>query len=121
MERDPHGMAMGAMSGAKYRDARWHLDPGDMLFLYTDGVPEANNSEQELFGNDRMMAALEKSLKAADVDGQTGKTDLKSFLRSLRSQIDGFVGETPQFDDLTMMCVSYFGKDTNSGAEGTDA
>ena len=121
MEKDRHGLAMGAMEGAKYHDARWHMDPGDMLFLYTDGVPEANNAEQELFGNKRMMASLEKSLQAVRPGDGQGQTDLQAFLRALREQIDGFVGDTPQFDDLTMMCVSYFGKNTNGEAEGQEA
>ncbi len=109
MERDPHGMAMGAMEGSKYRNVQWHLDPLDMLFLYTDGVPEANNSAQELFGDDRMMAALDRSLTVSDEDGIPGHADLKLFLHTMRAQIDEFAGETPQFDDITMMAVEYRG------------
>ena len=106
LERDPHGIAMGAMEGSRYRSARWHLDPGDMLFLYTDGVPEANNSCQELFGEERMLAALENGMQAS---GTGGDEDLQLFLNTLRAQIDEFAGEAPQFDDLTMMCVKYRG------------
>ena len=109
LEHDPHGIAMGAMVGAKYRNAQWHLDPGDMLFLYTDGVPEANNSREELFGEERMMDALETSMRAADENGVPEDTDLQLFLRTVRVQIDDFSGEAPQFDDLTMMCMKYRG------------
>ncbi|MBQ4435947.1 MAG: SpoIIE family protein phosphatase [Clostridia bacterium] len=104
--RDLHGMAMGAMEGMKYRNTHWHLDPGDMLFVYTDGVPEANNSSEELFGVERMLEALEKS-KQESGSSAGKKTDLKLFLNTLRGHIDEFVGNTPQFDDLTMMCVEY--------------
>ena len=107
-ERDPHGIAMGSMAGIRYRNAEWHLDPGDMLFLYTDGVPEANNSEHELFGSERMLQALDRSVGEAGEDA-AGGTDLKALLNILRSQIDDFVGDTPQFDDLTMMCLEYRG------------
>ena len=113
LEHDPHGLAMGAVAGSRYRDAAWRLESGDMLFLYTDGVPEANNSAQELFGTDRMMDAMACSLRTVKADGSRDKTDLQLFLRTLRSQIDDFVGETPQFDDLTMMCLEYSG---NGGA-----
>ena len=106
--RDLHGMAMGAMEGMKYRNTHWHLEPGDMLFVYTDGVPEANNSSEELFGVERMLEALEKS-KQESGSSAGKKTDLKLFLNTLRGHIDEFVGNTPQFDDLTMMCVEYQG------------
>ena len=109
LEEDPHGLAMGAMEGSNYCNAQWHLDPGDMLFLYTDGVPEANNGDQELFGEKRMLDALETSMQAASRNAETEKTDLKLFLNTLRAQIDDFAGETPQFDDLTMMCLEYRG------------
>ena len=134
LERDPHGLAMGCMEDTVYRNAAWHMNPGDLLFLYTDGVPEANNSGQELFGTKRMMAALARSMKAAaggagaavgaeakagggsaaagagGPANAAGRTDLQLFLRTLRAQIDEFAGETPQFDDLTMLCVEYRGQ-----------
>ncbi len=117
LERDPHGLAMGAMEGSRYRSAGWHLDPGDMLFLYTDGVPEANNSSQELFGMERTMAALDRSMEAArDQAGPEG-LDLKIFLATLRGQIDEFAGDAPQFDDMTMMCVEYRGSGQRAGEE----
>lgn len=108
LEKDPHGMAMGGLEGLKYRQTQWTLDPGDMLFLYTDGVPEANNNAQELFGNGRMIAALEKSRNII-LGGESDAPDLYQFLRVVREQIDEFVGDTPQFDDLTMLCLDYRG------------
>ena len=109
IEKDPHGLAMGGMEGVRYKDARWKLHPGDLLFLYTDGVPEANNSAQELFGNDRMLSALENSRNTITEDREPGETGLYEFLHAVRKQIDDFVGDTPQFDDLTMLCMKYTG------------
>ena len=109
LERDPHGIAMGVMDGIAYRNVKWHLDPGDLLFLYTDGVPEANNSREELFGNERMLNALDHSMERASESGAAEEPDLRVFLRAMREQIDAFAGETPQFDDLTMLCVAYKG------------
>ena len=108
MEKDPHGMPMGGMEGLRYKEAKWKLNPGDMLFLYTDGVPEANNSMGELFGNGRMLSSLAKSKdKAASKEDEAGRgsINLKQFLRLVRVQIDDFVGDTPQFDDLTMLAI----------------
>ena len=109
LERDPHGVALGSMEGMRYRNVEWSLSPGDMLYLYTDGVPEANNSSRELFGEKRMMEALDASMKAVMEDRTGDQTDLKEFLHIMRTEIDHFVGETPQFDDLTMMCLEYRG------------
>ena len=141
LEKDPHGMALGVMEGLRYKEARWHLNPGDLLFLYTDGVPEATNAAEELFGNDRMMAALAGSWDSAvrtvtaedsgpgvaaesaasaerpgrgaadQTDSPKGwrKDTLEILLRGIREHVDDFAGDAPQFDDLTMMCVSYLG------------
>ena len=86
-EQDPHGLTMGAMEGSNYCNAQWHLDPGDMLFLYADGVPEANNGNQELFGEKRMLDELERSMQAASLNAETEKTDLKLFLHTLRAAL----------------------------------
>ena len=104
MERDPHGLSLGAMEESRYIEVEWQMNPGDLLFLYTDGVPEATNSEEQLFGNDRMMSAL-----AYSWDG--GKLD--DLLKDVRRQVDEYVGDAPQFDDLTMMCIEYFGENPN--------
>ena len=117
LEKDPHGLALGVMDGSRYRNINWQLNPGDLLFLYTDGVPEANNSREELFGNDRMLAALETSMRSAAEDSTGDETDLQRLLRGVRAQIDAFAGETPQFDDLTMMCLAYKGKAPDKSTE----
>ena len=112
MEKDPHGLAMGGLEGLRYKDEHWQLEPGSLLFLYTDGVPEANNSSEELFGNERMLDALEKSLSETTEGTERDEMDLMSFLRLVRKKIDDFAGDTPQFDDMTMLCLEYRGKTT---------
>ena len=108
MERDPHGMPMGGMEGIQYKEVEWKMNSGDMLFLYTDGVPEANNNQGELFGNERMLSSLETSKdQMSGEGGGSQEINLNQFLRLVRVQIDDFVGDTPQFDDLTMLCLEY--------------
>ncbi|MBP3875108.1 MAG: SpoIIE family protein phosphatase [Lachnospiraceae bacterium] len=117
MEKEAHGLALGAMEGVRFREAHWQMNPGDLLFLYTDGVPEATDASMTLFGNDRMLQALSESLEEEMLQspqaGSAGRgwdyDELHSFLTLVRRHVDEFVGEAPQFDDLTMMCFSYKG------------
>ena len=96
---DKHGLVIGAFEHSKYREYEVQLEPGDAVFLYTDGVPEATNAREELYGTDRMLAALNRSPDAAP----------EALLKSLRADVDAFVGSAPQFDDLTMLCLRYNG------------
>ena len=83
----------------KYRDYEIRLEKGDKIFVYTDGVPEATNAEQVLFGADRMVETLNRNAEASPVE----------ILRSMRRAVDAFVGSAEQFDDLTMLCLEYRG------------
>ena len=76
------------------------LNPGDKLFVYTDGVPEAADAENNMFGTDRMIEALN-----VDPAG-----DPHQILENVQKAVDEFVQEAEQFDDLTMMCFAYKGK-----------
>ena len=98
--KDKHGFVVGGMPGVRYRPYTLELKPGAKLFLYTDGVAEATDAKEELFGTDRMIAAL----RAAQ-DGTP-----QEVLASVNRAVDGFVQSAPQFDDLTMLCVQYNGK-----------
>lgn len=93
--KDKHGFVIGGMSGAKYRDYAFELLPGDNLFVYTDGVPEATDSSNQMFATDGMLKALNS---AADDTPQT-------ILASVNRGIDDFVGEAEQFDDITMLSI----------------
>jgi len=97
--RDKHGFVIGGMDGMKYKEYELQLKPGSRLFLYTDGVPEATNAENELFGTDRMLAALNESAGAAP----------EELLKNVRRAVDGFVRDAEQFDDLTMLGLEYKG------------
>ena len=106
--KDKHGFVIGGMDGVKYKEYELMLEPGSELFLYTDGVPEATSSEKELFGTERMLAALNGDASASTV--QT--------LKNVRAAVDGFVKEAEQFDDLTMLCFEYKGpteRENNNG------
>ena len=105
MYKDPHGFVIGGMEGMKYREYELTLEPGAKLFVYTDGVPEATDDRQEMFGTDRMTEALNSDPEAAPMD----------VLKNVRRAVDAFVREAEQFDDLTMLCLEYKGP----AADGT--
>jgi sigma-B regulation protein RsbU (phosphoserine phosphatase) len=93
------GLVIAAMENVQYRQQVYDLKPGDTLFLYTDGVTEATNSKNELFGDARLLKTLAKSkdLKTADV------------CKFVKKEIDLFVQDVPQFDDITTLSVKYIG------------
>lgn len=95
-----HSPAVGMMEGIRYREHEFELHPGDSLFVYTDGVPEASNSSNELFGPDRMLAALNRDPDADPV----------TILRNVAESINTFVAGAEQFDDTTMLCLKYKGQ-----------
>ena len=98
--KDKHGVAVGVMEGVHYREYEWQLSPGSKLFVYTDGVPEATDASRQLFGTERMLAALNEKSDAAFP---------KQLLLSVRRAVDNFVKDAEQFDDLTMLCLEYLG------------
>ena len=97
--KDRHGMAVGMMEGIHYREYELQLEPESRVFVYSDGLAEANNSEEKLFGIDRTIAAL----------NEVPDADAEETLNAVRRAVDTFVGNAPQFDDLTMMCIVYHG------------
>ena len=97
--RDRHGFVIGGMEGVKYREYELQLEPGGKLFVYTDGVPEATDAENELFGTERMLKALNADTAAAP----------EAVLKNVRRAVDAFVKDAEQFDDLTMLCLEYRG------------
>ena len=99
--KDKHGFVIGGMEGVRYREYEVQLEPGTKIFVYTDGVAEATDSNEVLFGTDRMLEAL-RSVQDESPEG---------ILDKVRSSVDAFVGKAPQFDDLTMLCLEYTGKE----------
>ena len=97
--KDRHGFVLGGMDGARYKDYEIQLEKGDKIFVYTDGVPEATNLNNELYGTDRMIEALNHAVNVSP----------KETLKCVRASVDDFVGNAEQFDDLTMVCIEYRG------------
>ena len=98
--KDKHGLAIGAMSEARYKDTELQLKKGDSVFVYTDGVAEATDADNQLFGTDRTLATLNSLPEGVSQ---------KEVLGSVRSAVDEFVKDAPQFDDLTMLGMKYNG------------
>ena len=82
-----------------YKEYEIQMMPGTSLFLYTDGVMEATDKDFNLFGSDRMIDALNVEPDATP----------ELILENVQKAIDQFVGEAEQFDDITMMCLTYNG------------
>ena len=90
---DRHGLPLAAMEEMWYTEYSLTLRPGDKLFLYTDGVPEAINENEEQYGTDRMLAALNTVMDEP----------MENTLFAVRNDMSSFVGEADQFDDITML------------------
>lgn len=86
---------LGGMDGIKYKKHELKLEMGDEIYLYTDGVTEAHNEENELFGESRLLESL---------DSSAGKS-VDEICKKVLSDVNAFVGEADQFDDITMLCV----------------
>lgn len=94
------GLVLAAMEGTRYKRQTLKLEPGDTIFLYTDGVTEATNANEELFGDDRLLQTLREAcgMEPAEI------------CPFVKSKIDEFVGDAPQFDDITMLALKFVGK-----------
>ena len=101
--KDKHGFVIGGMGGVVYKEYALQLEKGSKLFLYTDGVPEAmgGDSALEMFGTGRMLDALNKAPEASP----------EQIITQVRGAMEGFVRDAEQFDDITMLCVEYKGKE----------
>ena len=91
---------LAGMEGMKYRAGSMILEPGDKIFQYTDGVTEATNINNELYGMERLGAILNKVKNVTPHE----------ILPAVKKDIDEFVGEADQFDDITMLCLEYKAK-----------
>ncbi len=98
------GLVLAAMEGTRYKRQTLKLEPGDTIFLYTDGVTEATNANEELFGDDRLLQTLREAC---------GMEPAK-ICPFVKSKIDEFVGDAPQFDDITMLALKYMGPTASS-------
>ena len=97
--KDKHGLVVGAMEGVRYKPYEIQLEPGAKFFVYTDGIAEATNAHNELYGTERLVRVLRKYGEAAPAE----------ILHEVDAAVNEFVGEAPQFDDMTMLCLEYRG------------
>ena len=97
--KDKHGMPLGGINNSNYKDYTIKLVPGDKVFVYSDGIPEARNNRQEMFQPDRMIDSLNRNRDRS----------AEEIVQALKADIDEFVGDTQQFDDLTMLLFEYKG------------
>ncbi len=98
--KDKHGFVIGGMKGVRYKDYELDLQPGSKLFVYTDGIPEAKDNDDNMFGIDRAVLALNNS-----ADGEPDE-----LIAAVKESVWDFVGDAEQFDDMTMLCIEYIGK-----------
>lgn len=90
---------IAGMDGMKYRRNEFFLSPGDEIYLYTDGVTEATDSENRLYGEERLVRFLNT------LHGLSGE----EICHAVKADVADFVGDTPQFDDITMLYLKYNG------------
>ena len=95
------GLVMAAMEETIYKPQTYDLKKGDTLFLYTDGVTEATNTNDVLFGDSRLLATLKMGGERSTADTCT----------LVKKEIDNFVQDAPQFDDITMLAIKFNGID----------
>ncbi len=101
------GFVLAGMEGMKYKEGSLMLEPGDKIFQYTDGVTEATDINNKLYGMER----LEKAL------GDNTDKSVSELLPAIKEDIDKFTGDAPQFDDITMLCFEYKKKGTAKSIE----
>ena len=94
-----HGMVVGVRKSAQYENREFELSPGDTIFVYTDGVPEATNDDMKLFGEERLLKTLNRDADAAPTE----------LCRRMLKAVDDYAGDAPQFDDITMLSIKYCG------------
>lgn len=95
---------LAGMDGTRYKKHCTYLSPGDRIFLYTDGITEATDSGGSLYGEERLIKAVCE-----------GSGDPEKICKTVRADIDKFVGEAEQFDDITMLCVKINYTETENG------
>ena len=95
------GFVLAGMEGVRYRKNELVLEPGDAIYLYTDGVTEATDLNEELYGEDRLHSILEKYKDET----------MEVICSEIKKDVDLFAGEAPQFDDITMLALKYNGQE----------
>ncbi|WP_026492475.1 PP2C family protein-serine/threonine phosphatase [Butyrivibrio sp. XPD2002] len=97
--KNKHSVVLGAVDGATFKETEWKLEPGDKLFVFSDGVIDATNHHRQFFGAEKLLETL----------NEVNDLDQKEILEHVKGGIDKFIGKVPLFDDLTMMGITYWG------------
>lgn len=98
-EKENPGFVLAGIEGFPYTKRTVQLFPGDTIYLYTDGVTEAANAKEELYGEERLFSALNQSQNA----------DVETLCKAVLRDVDAFVEDAPQFDDITMLAFCFHG------------
>jgi sigma-B regulation protein RsbU (phosphoserine phosphatase) len=104
MIRNVHGLFLGGMEFTRYRQAEIQLEPGDRLLLYTDGVVEAHDRNDELYGDDRLKGMVDAT---RDLPGE-------QVLERVLNDVGNFATGVPQFDDITMVVLTIQGQGSDA-------
>ena len=94
---------LAGVEGVRYCRQELTLQPGDRLYLYTDGVTEATALDEQMYGEERLLSGL----------NQAGVVTPRELCAAIKEDVDRFVGDAPQFDDITMLSLTYIGRQTN--------
>ena len=95
----PPNFVLGGMEGLPYKQHELCLNHGDIIFLYTDGITEANNNYQGFYGEDRLKKIISKHKDK----------NLDEIIEKIRNDVYSFCDESNQFDDMTMLIIKYTG------------
>ncbi len=107
LDRYPHDLVLGIIEIAKFRNHPIELNPGDCVFVYTDGVPEAEKTDRDMFGLDRLLETLNQNPDASP----------EELIQRVHGAVDEFAGDAEQFDDITMLCLEYLGRNQEDGRQ----
>lgn len=99
----PHNLVLGGIEDVPYNDYAVNLKPGDMVFLYTDGVTEANSDYHGFYGEDRLKETINKFKDES----------LNIIITKIKDDINSFCDNQDQYDDMTMLILKYNGGDDN--------
>jgi sigma-B regulation protein RsbU (phosphoserine phosphatase) len=96
---EQHDFIVGGIDDAEYQDHELIMHPKDRLFIYTDGIPEANDKDNNMYGTERMLKALNEVSDASD----------EEIIEHLVKDVEKFADGAEQFDDQTMLEITYLG------------
>ena len=105
--KDKHGFVIGGLEGMKYSEYDIHMEPGARIYVYTDGVTEATAVNGELYSTTRLVAAINEIKEGTP----------KEIINKINRSVKNYTGTAPQFDDVTMLCLSYAGPDAMKDPE----